>query len=278
MLKVPSPIVSVDWLNDHLEAEELVILNGTIPKVTAKGSDDLKHNYIKNARFFDIKKEFSVVDAPFPNTMISAEEFEQKAQNLGIHNDSCIVVYDDYGLYSAARVWWMFKAMGLDNIAVLDGGLPAWVENGFQEFEKPFERFDKGDFKVTFKEGLIHNHIPVLEAIDHKQIEILDARSNDRFLGLADEPRKGLRSGHIPSSKSMPYASLLKDNKLKSKDELIKMFSPYENKQLIFSCGSGITACVLALGAEIAGIENKSVYDGSWTEWGSLTKLPIEKN
>lgn len=275
MLKVPGPLVSVEWLKDHASTKELVILDGTIAKVTAQGSEALKLKYIPNAQFFDIKKEFSIQEAPFPNTMISVEVFEDKAQKLGIDNTSCIVVYDAYGLYSAARVWWMFKTMGFENIAILDGGLPAWVEAGNKVFEQPFKSGNRGNFKAQYTAGMLHDHNPVLRAIDQDHIDILDARSKDRFLGLVDEPRKGLRSGHIPSSKSLPYASLLNGSYLKPEHELKELFSDFADKQLIFSCGTGITACVLAFGAAIAGIDRVSIYDGSWTEWGSMVHLPI---
>ena len=276
MHRSPTPIVSVSWLKEHLYQDNLIILNCTIQKVTSNGEDDFKLKFIENSVFFDIKKEFSEANVPFPNTMLSAKEFEQKARQLGVNNDSYIVVYDDYGLYSAARVWWMFKTMGFNNIAVLDGGSIEWIKSGNEVYDEPFKKKVQGDFTANYIEGLIHNHIPVLQAIEDDSIEVLDARSNDRFLGLTEEPREGVRSGHIPNSKSLPYSSLLNNHKLKPINELNDLFESFSNKKMIFSCGTGITACVLALGAELAGNNNISVYDGSWTEWGSLHELPIE--
>ncbi len=279
MLNIFSPIVSVEWLNENIDSPNLIVIDATLKKVTTAIKEELNKEsvYIKNARFLDIKNVFSDVSAPFPNTMLSAKVFEQKAQELGVNNDSTIVVYDEYGYYSCARVWWMFKAMGHKNIAVLDGGLPSWKEGKFPIQKTPELENEKGDFKVDYTSGLIHNHERVLDSIDDENTTILDARSYNRFLGTIPEPRKGLRSGHIPNSKSLPFTSILDGTKMKSEEELIKIFSGFKNEHLIFSCGSGITACILALGAEIAGVENKSVYDGSWTEWGSLTELPIEK-
>lgn len=279
MLNIFSPIVSVEWLNENIDNPNLIIIDATLRKVTAAIKEELNKEsvYIKNTRFLDIKNVFSDVSAQFPNTMLSAKVFEQKAQELGVNRDSAIVVYDEYGYYSCARVWWMFKTMGHKNIAVLDGGLPRWKEGKFPIQKTPELKIEKGDFKVDYTSGLIHNHERVLDSIDDENTAILDARSYNRFLGTIPEPRKGLRSGHIPNSKSLPFTSILDGTKMKSKEELIRIFSRFKNEHLIFSCGSGITACILALGAEIAGVENKSVYDGSWTEWGSLTELPIEK-
>ena len=278
MFTISKPIVSVDWLYENLDQSNLIIIDASLKKVTAQTNNDIEENvYIKNARFLDIKNVFSDTSAPFPNTLLSPEKFEEKAQELGINNDSVIVVYDIYGYYSCARVWWMFKAMGHHNIAVLDGGLPSWKEAKYPTQENAEPIIEKGNFKVKYTAGLIHNHKKVLNSITDKKTTIVDVRANARFLGTTPEPRKGLRSGHIPNSKSLPFADLLDGSKMKSTKELINLFATFKNDHIIFSCGSGITACVLALGAEIAGIKNKSVYDGSWTEWGSLIDLPIEK-
>lgn len=276
-LKVLDPIVSVDWLNAHLDHQDLIIFDATIQKATDTSFSKLKSPYIKNALFFDIKNDFSDVNAPFPNTMLSPELFQIKARESGVNNNSCIVVYDQYGYYSCARVWWMFKTMGFQNIAVLDGGLPKWLESEFSVQEYASKPKGNGDFDFSYNSNMIVNHIPVLKAITDNEKVIVDARAYQRFLGTEPEPRTGLRSGHIPNSKSIPYSSLLTNGKLKQKKELIDIYKDYKNKDIIFSCGSGITACILALGAEIAGIKNISVYDGSWTEWGSLDELPVEK-
>jgi thiosulfate/3-mercaptopyruvate sulfurtransferase len=277
-LKITSPLVSVDWLQKHFNASNLIILDATLPKVTAANKEaSLPKKQIVSARFFDIKKEFSEPSGMFPNTMLSSNDFEKQAQLLGIQKDSCIVVYDAHGIYSSPRVWWMFKAMGFDNIAVLDGGLPAWIKvNG--KVEDPVNReIKKGDFNADHRDKMFVESKDVLNAIDHQNITIVDARSAGRFLGKDVEPRKGVRSGHIPSSKNLPYAKVLDKNCLRSKEELKEVFTLLNPKgrEMIFSCGTGITACVLALGAEIAGYTNTAVYDGSWTAWGSTSELPI---
>lgn len=278
MLKVPNVIIDCNWLQEHLNHPNLIVLDATIPKVTAQSDKTTDDEYIPNARFFDIKKIFSDTDAEFPNTMTSAEDFELKAQALGIRNDHCIVVYDQLGIYSAPRAWWMFKVMGFENIAVLNGGLPEWKQHGFETINSTASDFPKGDFTVNPKEGSFVNAQFVLNSLKDNQYQILDARSNARFKGEAPEPRKGVKSGHIPSSHSLPYSSLLEGDMLKSIENLKELFqdSNKDQKPMIFSCGTGITACVLALGAEVSGYKNFKVYDGSWTEWGSLPNVPIE--
>lgn len=279
-LKINKPLVSVNWLFQNIEATNLIVLNGTLSKVSLKSNKIKTEQYqISNARFFDLKKVFSVQGAAFPNTVLEPKEFESKARDLGINNDSCIVVYDEYGIYSAPRVWWLFKTMGFDNVAVLDGGLPAWITTDYAVEEKQKHPFEKGDFTVNYNAELLINSDIVLNSLNDSTKQILDARSSERFNSTAPEPRADIRSGHIPKSKSLPYSTIISNGKLKTKEELEHLFKKVNSKKnkLIFSCGSGITACVLALGATTIGFENLAVYDGSWTEWGSLPHLPIEK-
>lgn len=267
-------MVSVDWLHDHLAASNLVILDATMDRVSESGSNELADIQIPKARFFDIKNLFSDLSSPFPNAVPSEEKFTKESQLLGINTDSAIIVYDTNGIYSSARAWWLFKAFGHNNVAVLDGGLPEWINANYKvEPKKPY-KVSKGNFKGKYNSQFFKFFDDVIKAKDDKKHMILDARSADRFFGRVKEPREGLRSGHISNSISLPYTELLFENKLKPKEELISIFKRLINdqKNLIFSCGSGITACILALGAEIAGQKNLSVYDGSWTEYGTLTQ------
>jgi thiosulfate/3-mercaptopyruvate sulfurtransferase len=278
MLKIPNVIVNCKWLHEHLNHPDLVVLDATIPKVTANAEQTSDQEYIPFARFFDIKKTFSDRNAEFPNTLLSANHFQLRAQELGINNNSCIVVYDQLGIYSSPRAWYMFRAMGFDNIAVLNGGLPEWKEQGFEVVGSIESNFSKGDFTTNpQEESFVDAHF-VLNSLENQQYQILDARSAGRFKGEAPEPRKGVKGGHIPTSHSLPYSSLLQGNTLKTTEKLQELFhsSNKGQKPMIFSCGTGITACVLALGAAIAGYQNVQVYDGSWTEWGSLPNVPIE--
>jgi thiosulfate/3-mercaptopyruvate sulfurtransferase len=268
---ISEPVVSAEWLHANLKSENLIILDASIKKVV--GGDSIKSEVqIPNTRFFDLKEAFSDASAPFPTTFPSESQFTKSAQALGINNDSAIVVYDDQGIYSSARVWWMFKAMGHDNVAVLDGGLPEWIKAGYKTQSKTENNTSLGNFQAHYKPEFMKYFDDVQIASSKKSHIIMDARSEARFKSLEAEPRKGLRSGTIPNSVNLPFEDLLNGNVLISDEEIKAKFKALAKKEdaIIFSCGSGITACVLALGADISGYKNISVYDGSWTEWGSL--------
>lgn len=276
--KIPSSLVSVDWLHKHLDAENLIILDATLSKVTANTAPKIVvEEQIQGALFFDIKHTFSDTTAPYPNTVPKPEIFEIAAQDLGITQRSCIVVYDTYGIYSSARVWWLFTLMGFKNIAVLNGGFPEWKRKNYPTELKQVHTLPKGDFKVTYQPKLVSYKQEVLENITTAKAVVIDARAKGRFLGTAPEPRKEVRGGRIPKSESLPYSTLLEERSFKKEKELQQLFQEVNpnGKPMIFSCGSGITACVLALGATQIEHTDFSVYDGSWTEWGSEQELPI---
>ncbi|GAL90102.1 sulfurtransferase [Jejuia pallidilutea] len=269
-----SPLVSVNWLHEKLGANNLVVLDGTIAKTFNALSQQ-----IPTARFFDIKQKFSDTSNAFPSAFPSEYQFQIEAQNLGINQDSAIVVYDDKGIYSSARVWWLFKAFGFSNIAVLDGGFPEWKKAGFPiENAAPYND-NKGSFKASLQPNYMKFFDDIKTASEHKTHTIIDARSSDRFNCKVPEPREGLRRGTIPNSVNLPFTNLLEHGTFKSKKEIAKAFYMLAepDEAIIFSCGSGITACVLALGAELSGYKNISVYDGSWTEYGTLTSGNMEQ-
>lgn len=277
MLQIESSLVSVDWLFKHIESENLIILDATIPKVASTKLDD-NLSYIPKSQFFDIKKKFSDVSDQFPNTLPSSEQFQTEAQKLGINNNSAIVIYDAHGIYSSARAWWLFKYFNHSNVAVLNGGLPEWKSKGFQiqdEYSKPRVL---GNFKAKSKGELFTDFSGINVFSRCNDTLILDARSKKRFSGETPEPRKGLRSGTISNSLNLPFTELLRGNKFKPKEEIKQAFSNRidSESRLVFSCGSGITACNLALAATVAGYNNVVVYDGSWTEYGTLTKDKME--
>mgnify|MGYP005752571895 CR=1 FL=1 len=280
-LKAPSsPLVSVDWLNQNLYHPGLVVLDASL-KQTKNATSSLVQEtlQIPGARFFDIENTFSDKDSLLPHMLPEPEAFTREAQKLGISKNSYIVVYDNRGIYSSPRAWWMFKAMGHGQVYVLDGGLPEWVANGFvTEPAGTVGAVTKGDFVAKYNPALVSNKEDVLQALQNdKHSLIIDARSAARFQGKAPEPRPGLRLGHMPNASNLPFETLLNNGRMKPKAELEQIFQEYplNGSKMIFSCGSGVTACITALGATLAGYDNFSVYDGSWSEWGASEDSPI---
>ncbi|WP_236669124.1 sulfurtransferase [Aquimarina mytili] len=278
-LKIEQPLVSVSWLSEHLNHPDLIILDATIKKAANNSNEKYPKLRIKNARFFDIKKAFSDTSTDIPNMLSSPKVFSEACKKLGISNHHKIVVYDKIGIYSSARVWWMFKIMGHQNIAVLDGGLPAWQQQNLAiEPETNDNTYNLGDFRASFNSKLVVDAKKVLNEINNESTLILDARSPGRFTAQEPEPRASLKGGHIPNSMNLHYKDILRDRHMLPVDELKEILDDFniENKKLIFTCGSGITACIIMLAAKLAQYHNVSVYDGSWSEWGQLNDVPIE--
>lgn len=273
-------IVSTQWLHDHLNDTNLIVLDAsTQTNISGKTSEyDGKH--IPNARYFDLKNHFSDPQATFPNTLPNPKTFETEVRKLGVSNESQIVVYDNLGIYNSPRVWWMFQTMGHKNIAVLDGGLPAWANAGFEIADHLAKPLQPGNFTAQFDENQVKTYAEVLANIDLKNFTVIDARSKGRFDGTAPEPRQGMSSGHIPNSCNLPFEQVLSNGHFKSKEELKSLFSDLqtEDSPLVFSCGSGLTACIILLAAELVLNNQKAVFDGSWTEWASIEGSPIKKN
>lgn len=260
-------IVSVDWLHEHLNDENLVILDA---RFISDPSESIE--IIPGARWFDLKGNFSDQTSEFPNTFPSTEQFISEARKLGINRDSFIIVYDEKGYYTSARVWWMFKVMGHENVAVLDGGLPAWMEKKYRTEGTFSIPNNLGNFEAYPDLNRVKNIQFIEENIESKNYQVVDARSAGRFNGTQEEPRKGLRNGSIPNSQNLPYTDLLDGTKMKSKEELSRIFNNLnlDDRPVVFSCGSGVTACILLLGAVIIKEKDYFVYDGSWTEWATI--------
>lgn len=270
------PVITSEWLNTHLDDSDLIILDAS-PKTNVSGLiSEFDNIQIPKARYFDLKQNFSLPNSEFPNTIPSTSQFELNAQKLGINNSSKIVVYDNLGTYSSPRVWWLFKTFGHQNVSVLEGGLPDWKNHDFPTEPKSTKNnVALGDFKAQESTNLIRNYNDIKENINSNKELIIDARSSERFNGSSPEPRKKLQSGKIPNSKNLPFNDILVNGHFLSETKLSHIFQSLnpENKPLIFSCGSGLTACIIALGHEIATGKPSAIYDGSWTEWATKEKL-----
>ncbi len=275
-------LVSAEWLSTNIHDPQICVIDATfhMPHTNRNAADEFTHEHLPGAVFFDIDK---VADhtSTLPHMLPSGEEFGSAVATLGMTNDTLAVVYDTHGLMSAARLWWMFRIFGHDRVTVLDGGLPAWkrlpgpLAQG-PSTPKPSHR----PFVTHFRPELVRTQTLVANAIDDPQTAIIDARGSARFSGQAPEPRAGVRSGHIPGSISLPYTELLNERgELLCTDELTQRFAQAgisAKREIIASCGSGVTACVLALGLAQTGRWDVAVYDGSWSEWGADPAAPIE--
>lgn len=280
-MHLPGSLVSVEWLHENIEQPGLIILDASwhMPAEKRDGYAEFKQQRISTARFFDFDGRVCDKESSLPHMLPSAELFTEEARRLGINEDSLIVVYDSFGIRSSARVWWMFRAMGHQDVAVLDGGLPAWQAAGHECVSSELELSEPGDFVADFQEELVKDKLQVQDSIQSSSIKVVDARSQGRFDGTAPEPRPELRGGHVPGSSCLPFEMLVGDGHMISSSELELLFDERVegDQQMIFSCGSGVTAAILALGAELIGRTNYAVYDGSWSEWGlPELDLPID--
>ena len=275
-LTLPTPLVSVDWLARHLDHPDLVVLDAHMQPPSAAVSTDPVQQ-IPGARRFDFDGRIKAPDTDLPHMLPSPELFSDEVQGLGIHARSLIVVYDRIGIFSAPRAWWMFRAMGHAQVAVLDGGLPAWLAAGHPVEPETAYAGPGGDFIARLQPGLFCDADRVASELSSGRRPVLDARSAPRFAGLEPEPRAGLRSGHMPGALNLPFGQLQRDGKMKPAAELQAEFARLlgEQQAPICSCGSGVTACILALGAELAGYQGLTVYDGSWSEWGGDARRPV---
>ncbi|MDO6490598.1 MAG: sulfurtransferase [Cellulophaga sp.] len=271
-----TPLISAKELEALLVDETNIIILDASPATNVSGlSSDLENLQIKGARKFNIKANFSDASSDFPNTIPSAKQFQEEARKLGIKKTSKIVVYDNLGVYTSPRVWWLFTTFGHSAVTVLDGGLPEWVAQGLPTEETAKKRVPLGNFIANQKEFAVVNFSMVKENTESTTALVVDARSAGRFNGTEPEPRAELASGSIPGSVNLPFTDVLEDGKFKSKEELKVILEPIfaEDKPLVFSCGSGLTACVILLASKLVDdTKDTSVYDGSWTEWVQLYK------
>lgn len=275
-------IVSPEWLHERLDDPNVVVLDASwvLPEEAAPGTDvheEFLEEHIPGAQFFDID-EVADPNAPLPHTAPPPELFAEKVGRMGISNDTTVIIYDTFPPFAAPRAWWLFRLFGHDDVAVLDGGLEAWSMAGYDVEEGPAKPREARTFTPNFRRELIAYAEDVKKALEEGLPQVVDARSPGRFSCTEPEPYEGVPSGHMPGAKNAYYARFMNvDGTLKAPDELRHEFEQAEvdlDKPIIFTCGSGVTACLPALAAAELGHEQWSVYDGSWREWSALPDVP----
>ena len=281
----PSPasrwLKSTDWLAEHSSDRDVVVVDASyfLPTQQRDGHAEYRSGHIPGAVFFDIE---AICDhsTDLPHMLPGPAQFGAAMGALGIGDGDTVVVYDNQGLYSAARVWWTFRIFGAKNVFVLDGGLPKWIAEGRAietgETKRPPKRFH-----AEMDIGPVAMLADVRMALADRSAQIVDARSAERFAGKAPEPRPGLRSGHMPGSFNVPFQNVLENGRLTSRERIEAAFTAAGvdlDKPIITSCGSGVTAAILTLALDSIGKKDLRLYDGSWSEWGSRPDVPVERS
>jgi thiosulfate/3-mercaptopyruvate sulfurtransferase len=273
------PLVSTDWLATRLDRDDVVIIDASWFMAGTPRDDAAEYaeRHIPGAAFFDID-QVSDHSSDLPHMLASPADFAIAARRLGVDTASTVVVYDSAGLFSAPRVWWNFRAMGHGAVAVLDGGLPKWIAEG-RPVESGWREPPHGDFKSHPDASLVRSIEQVRDALAGRSTLVVDARPAARFLGEVAEPRPNLRSGHMPGARNVPFATIVSaDGRLRAPDDVRAAFSAAGvdlAAPIVTTCGSGVSAAVLALGLAAIGRSDVAVYDGSWSEWGARADTAI---
>ena len=274
-------IVETDWLAEHLDAPDLVVFDASwhLPTAGRDPKAEYLEAHVPGALFFDIE-DLRDETSSLPHMLPSTVKFASRMKKLGVGDGIRIIVYDTEGMFSAPRVWWTFRAMGHDDVAVLNGGLKKWKAEGRPPDSGPPRKRPECHYTPMMNASLIRDRDDIKQTLARKDAQLVDARPAARFAGSEPEPRPGVRSGHIPGSRNVPSQSLINaDGTLKAPEELARIFRDAgiePSRPVVTTCGSGVTASILSLALAVLGQTNAAVYDGSWAEWGADESLPME--
>lgn len=278
-MKRRDAFVGTDWLADHLADPQVRVLDASwhLPGGDRAGLAEYLAAHVPGAGFFDLDG-ISEPDSPYPHMLPSADDFARHMRRLGLANHHRVVVYDTGGVHAAVRAFWTFKVFSHDHVRILDGGLPKWQAEG-QPIEAGRRDVVPGHFSARLKPEMVASKDHVLQAVERRDSEILDARGAGRFYGREPEPRPGVRGGHMPGARNLPYTALFSDDGTfadeRRLEDIFGALGMDPQKPVITSCGSGVTAAILALGLNLLGRGDVRVYDGSWVEWGSDPATPV---
>jgi len=277
----PEALVGTEWLAAHLDDPHVRVVDSSfkLPGITPTAREDYDRGHIPGTVFFDID-DIAEPGTSLPHMIPSPELFARKMEGLGIGDDDRVIVYDSAGLSSAGRAWWMLRLFGHRNVALLDGGLPQWKAAG-RPLETAVPNPPLRRFTARFDPALVRHKHALLGNLATRREQVVDARAAGRFAGVAEETRPGLRRGHIPGSRNLPYDRVTdpQTHRLRDAEALSELFRDAGvalDRPIVTSCGSGVTACALAFALHLIGHPGAAVYDGSWSEWGLPGDTPVE--